>query len=404
VKTTLPAASDAREKSSAGRVIVVIDDDHAIRLSCLQALTRSGHEVSTFEDGSSGLKGVAEIRPDLVLVDLKMAGLSGLEVIERVHQIDPDIVVVVITGYATIGTAVDAMKAGAYDFLPKPFKPDELRIIVARGLERRRLLMESRRAEMEHELMKRRFVTFVSHQLKTPLVAIQQYLDVMARMEESGQEVENRKQWMERCLGRAREMRDIIDDWLTLAKIEGGHLVRRDAEVELKAIVSSILESYEGMAQSEGVTLVIAMPDAEYVATGDHNSFAVLFDNLIVNAIKYNRRGGSVTVRGAKAPGELLISVEDTGIGVSNEDLPFLFDEFFRGRNQDKQKISGTGLGLPICRRIVNEMGGLIEVESNAGQGSVFRVKLPAATRKRNGGNHAADAGAGTSGDGADRR
>jgi signal transduction histidine kinase len=347
--------------------------------------------VAVFEDGASGLKGVAETRPDLVVVDLKMAGLSGLEVIERVHRTDPDIVIIVITGYATIGTAVDAMKAGAYDFLPKPFKPDELRIIVGRGLERRRLLKESERAEVERELMKRRFVTFVSHQLKTPLVAVQQYLDVMARMEDSGQEVGNRRQWLERCLNRTQEMRSIIDDWLTLSKIEGGHLVHQGVDVELKAIVSSILESYEGMAANEGVSLALDMPDEAYVATGDHNSFSVLFDNLIVNAIKYNRRGGTVSVKGTKAPGELVISVADTGLGVAEEDLPFVFDEFFRGKPRGEKKTSGTGLGLPICRRIVSEVGGCIEVESEVGVGSVFRVRLPAVAKKQDGEKNAAD-------------
>jgi two-component system sensor histidine kinase/response regulator len=117
VKTIVPPASPEGVKTRK-MPIVVIDDDHAIRLSCSQALTKTGYDVTTFEDGASGLKGVTEIKPELLVVDLKMAGLSGLEVIERVHQIDPDIVIIVITGYATIGTAVDAMKAGAYDFLP----------------------------------------------------------------------------------------------------------------------------------------------------------------------------------------------------------------------------------------------------------------------------------------------
>jgi two-component system, sensor histidine kinase and response regulator len=117
-----------------------------------------------------------------VVVDLKMPGLSGMDVIRRVREIDPEIVLVVITGYATIGTAVEAMKSGAYDFLPKPFKPDELRLIVSRGLERRQLHRKSRELEVERELMKRRFVSFMTHQLKSPLAAIHQYLDVLKRL------------------------------------------------------------------------------------------------------------------------------------------------------------------------------------------------------------------------------
>lgn len=368
--------------------IVVIDDDHAIRLSCSQALTKIGYAVTTFEDGASGLKGVAEIKPELLVVDLKMAGLSGLEVIERVHQIDPDIVIIVITGYATIGTAVDAMKAGAYDFLPKPFKPDELRIIVGRGLERRRLLLDASRAEMERELMKRRFVTFVSHQLKTPLVAVHQYLEVMARMEESGQPVEQRKQWLQRCLNRTHEMQEIIEDWLTLARIEGGALVGKSDEVELKGVIAEIVDSYAPMAAAEGVTLAVDMTGEHYVARGDHNSFSVLFDNLIVNAIKYNRPGGSVTVTGRWERGELVICVADTGVGVAAEDVPLLFEEFFRGSDPAGRTTSGTGLGLPICRRILSELGGRISVTSTVGTGSVFRVELPAAKTKGNGGSN----------------
>jgi two-component system sensor histidine kinase/response regulator len=361
-----------------GEAVVVIDDDYAIRLACRQTLAKTGYDVTTFEDGSAGLKGVAEIKPALVVVDLKMPGISGLEVIERVHGIDPSIVIVVITGYATIATAVDAMKAGAYDFLPKPFKPDELRMIVGRGIERRNLLLASRRAEMERELMKRRFVTFVSHQLKTPLVAIHQYLDVMKRAESGGHPVEQKAEWLERCLCRTAEMQSIIDDWLTLSKVEGGCFARENVPVELKSVVSVILHSYEEMAAREGVSLALDMPEDEYVVTGDRNCLSVLCDNLITNAIKYNRPGGTVTVTAVKSRDEVTLSVIDTGIGISDEDLPFLFDEFFRGKNRGGAGTSGTGLGLPICERIASELGGCIELESKVGKGSEFRVRLPA--------------------------
>jgi len=386
-----PVRAEDRRQEQTEKRIVVIDDDYAIRLSCSQALTKTGYDVTTFADGASGVRGVMEINPELVVVDLKMAGISGFDVIERVHEFDPNIVIVVITGYATINTAVDAMKAGAYDFLAKPFKPDELRIIVARGLERRRLLLEAKRAEMERVLMKRRFVTFVSHQLKTPLVAVHQYLDVLVRTED--QPAARRSQWLERCLERTREMQAIIDDWLMLAKIEKGSLARETVVVELKSIVSSVVEGCRVAAEKAGVTLCLDMPQAEYRVNGDRTCFSVLFENLVSNAIKYNKPGGNVTVRGVWTRNEVTISVADTGIGVSDDDLPFLFDEFFRGRNRDAAKTSGTGLGLAICKRIVTEMGGSIEVESKAGAGSTFRVRLPADIKAMEGVTHATEAG-----------
>jgi len=123
--------------------ILVVDDEQAIRDSCQQALSRDGNKVEVAEDGSKGLAMLEEGAFDLVILDLKMPGLSGMEVLKRIKQDDPEVVVIVITGYATIESAVEAMKLGAYDFIPKPFTPEGLRMIVKRGLEKRKLWLEN---------------------------------------------------------------------------------------------------------------------------------------------------------------------------------------------------------------------------------------------------------------------
>jgi two-component system sensor histidine kinase/response regulator len=323
------------------------------------------------------LEGIARLRPGLTLVDLRMPGLSGMEVIPRIREIDSEIVIVVITGYATISTAVDAMKAGAYDFLPKPFKPDELRIIVDRGLERRRLKLASRRLELERELLKRSFVSFVSHQLKSPLAAIHQYLDVMRQLGDREDAQEKRRDWLDRCLQRSEEMKALIDDWLTLAVLESDGLLRERVKVDVRDIILRILASHEAMAAENGITLQADLPEDAYLVRGDLNCVGVLFDNLIVNAIKYNKPGGRVTVSATVQDSEIIVSVQDTGLGIPQEYREFLFDEFFRIEEAGR-KVSGTGLGLPICKRVVSEMGGIIEVESQVAVGSTFRVRLPA--------------------------
>lgn len=356
--------------------IVVIDDDYAMRLSCEQILGKSGFEVRSYEDGARGLEGVAELRPSLVVVDLKMPGLSGLEVVPRIREIDPGIVIVVITGYATIGTAVDAMKAGAYDFLPKPFSPDELRLIVRRGLERRRLLEESQQGEVERELMKRRFVTFVSHQLKTPLVAVHQYLEVLQRLGDDGGPDAKRREWIERCLVRTREMRTLIDDWLTLSQLEGGTLSRHRVDLDLRELLGHLVDEHAELAAAEGVQVAL-IPGPPLPVHGDRTCLSVLFENLIANAVKYNRPGGTVRVDGTVDSGEVVVAVADTGMGIPAGDLPYLFDEFYRVRRSAGEAVAGTGLGLPISRRVALEMGGTIEVESTEGTGSTFRVRLP---------------------------
>ena len=358
--------------------VVVIDDDYAMRLSCQQTLAKVGYGVEVFEDGARGLDGVATLKPGLVVVDLKMPGLSGMDVIARLHDIDPSITIIVITGYATIGTAVDAMKAGAYDFLPKPFSPEELRVIVRRGFEWRRLQLESRRGELDRELMRRRFVTFVSHQLKTPLVAVHQYLDVLRRLGDAPEAAARRAEWLDRCLVRTDELQRLIEDWLTLARLEGGALVRQRVRVDLKEALPRMLAGHEPLAATQQVTLTHELPAPAYPVRGDPICLGVLFDNLIANAIKFNRPGGCVRVKGELAPGEVIVTVADTGVGIPPDALPFVFDEFYRARQPAGRRVEGTGLGLPICRRVATEMGGTIDVESAEGVGSTFRVRFPA--------------------------
>jgi signal transduction histidine kinase len=351
---------------------VVIDDDRAMRISCQKILSKAGFRVETCETGSAGLEAIASLKPALAVVDLKMPGISGMEVIARVHEIDPRIIIVVITGYATIDTAVEAMKSGAYDFVPKPFSPDELRLIVNRGLEHRRLILESQRAEMERELLKRRFITFVSHQLQTPLVAIHQYLNVLRHLENP--DPARTQEWLDRCLARTEEIQAIIKDWLTLARLEGGALAGQRVKVDLKQTIAEILKAYEVMASAEGITLEARLPEADCYVTGDQNCLSVLVDNLVVNAIKYNKPGGKVVVSVEVQPDEVILSVSDTGIGIPEKYRQMLFEEFFR--IQDAKKTPGTGLGLAISKRIVSEMGGSISVESEVNVGSTFRVRL----------------------------
>ena len=283
--------------------VVVIDDDYAMRLACSQILSRSGYRVDAFEDGARGLDAVAASKPDLVLVDLKMPGLSGTEVIARLHEIDPTITVVVITGYATISTAVEAMKAGAYDFLPKPFSPEELRLIVQRGFERRRLQIEAHHAEVERELQRRRFVTFVTHQLKTPLVAVHQFLDLMQRLEETPDAAAKRSEWLARCLVRTEELQRLIEEWLTLARLEGGTLGRQRIRVDVRSLVATVLESYRTLAASREVSLAQELPDDACPVHGDPICLPVLLDHLVTHAIQYNRPGGRVGVCARRAPG-----------------------------------------------------------------------------------------------------
>ena len=370
-----PGADPAATLAATGRVFV-IDDDDIMLLSCRRILEKAGYQVETFSSGLDGIRRIEEVRPELLLVDLKMPELDGLQVIERVRSVDPDVVIAVITGYATISTAVDAMKAGAYDFLPKPFTPDELRLIVNRGHERWRLAMESRRLRREKEEAERRFITFVSHQLKSPLVAAKQYLDVLL-FTSKGDMTPKTQEWLTRAQARLDEMLNLIHDWLELARIERGTPCEPGVASDLGEVVTEVVEAAGPQAQAAGVTLGAEIASEVGAVRGDRVSLGTIVSNLVGNAIKYNRVGGRVNVRIARDGERAVLEVSDTGIGIPEESLPDLFREFYRVKSERTRDIPGTGLGLAICKRLVTDLGGAIEAHSRTDEGTTFVVRLP---------------------------
>ena len=367
--------------SAQQNTIFVIDDDAIIRLSCEQILRKSGYTVETFGNGYEGIERLKEVKPPLLVVDIKMPELDGFEVIRRVRAIDPDVVIVVITGYATIETAVDAMKMGAYDFLPKPFTPSELRLIIERGIERWRLAKEAQLLRKQKEEVERKFVTLVSHQLKTPLSAVKQYLDVLLftnREKLPGEAVE----WISRSQARITEMISLIQDWLMLAKVERGALSDRGTSADLAKIAESVLQEYRQLPSANHLTLSSEIaPDIDLVK-GDESSLNMLIGNLVSNAVKYNRPGGSVHIRAGREGDCIKLEVKDTGIGIPESARAHLFEEFYRVKTRETQDIQGTGLGLVICKRIVDELGGTIEVDSKEGEYTLFTVRLPVSKAK----------------------
>ena len=356
--------------------VFVIDDDDVMLLSCRRILEKDGYAVETFESGAAGLARLAEATPQLLLVDLKMPELDGLQVIARVRDIDVNIVIAVITGYATIATAVDAMKAGAYDFLPKPFTPDELRLVVRRGCERWRLGEEARQARLAKEAAERRIITFVSHQLKSPLAAAKQYMDVLLHTS-ADTLPPTAAEWLSRSQTRLQEAVELIDDWLTLAHAERGTLAHKDARGDLSAVVAHVVDACRPQAERANVTVTAEIPADLPPLLADGMSLATVVSNLLTNGIKYNRAGGAVTLRATAEHSDVRLDVQDTGPGIPAESLPRIFDEFYRA--PESKHIAGTGLGLAICRRVLDDLGGTISVASTPGAGSTFTIRVPRA-------------------------
>ena len=355
--------------------ILIIDDEEIVRDSCVQILAKRNYQVSTAQNGEEGLEMLAEFKPDLALVDLKMPGISGYEVLDRIHDYDPTIVTVVITGYATVDSAVEAMKKGTFDFLPKPFKPDELRLIVQRSLERRKLILETIALRKEKEMLREQFAAIVSHELKSPLSAVQQSMyGLLSDLEEvlSKEQVEK----IERLQGRIADLIKLVNTWLRAISVDISTIRENFEPASIPEIVAKALENVKPHAIRKDITIETALEEPFKTIKGNEVTLVEALVNIIGNAVKYTQMGGKISVTARQEKDQISIAVQDNGVGISSEDLPHIFDDFYVGTEKPEGE-RRSGVGLAITKRIIEAHDGFITVESELGKGSTFVIHLP---------------------------
>jgi signal transduction histidine kinase len=363
--------------------VLVIDDEDTARVSCGRVLNRENIHASLASSGREGLDILMREPHDLVLVDLQMPEMDGIEVARRIRSYDPSIVTILITGHATVEGAVAVIKEGAYDYLAKPFTPDELIIVVRRGLEKRRLDKESRALREEKQAMERNFVTLVTHQLRSPLAAISQYIEVLLG-DIAGELKGMQREMMERIRVRLDGLLDLINDWLDLSRIEAGEIEHRLGPVSLVSCVDVALAGLELAARGRRIEIVKSIPDDLPPVLADPDTFREVLSNLISNAIKYNRPRGRVLIRASELDDRVVVDIEDTGFGMDEKEIPFLFEQFYRSKAKEILEQPGTGLGLAIAQKIIRAYGGKIEVRSQLGKGSTFSVYIDKARDIKN--------------------
>ncbi len=355
--------------------ILIIDDEQIILESCTQILSGGNYQIATAPNGMIGLEMLEEYQPDLIFVDLKMPGLSGFEVLHKVYEFDPTIVTVVITGFATVGSAVEAMKEGAFDFLPKPFTPDELRVITRRGLEKRNLVLETIALRREREMMRDHFAAIVSHELKSPLGAVQQNLIALAE-DLADKLSEDQQRRLERSQARIGDLMKLIHTWLRVISSDLDEIRENFQPLTVPTLIEKAVESVETHATRKAIEIHTQVQEPISLVYGDEGTLVESLINIIGNAVKYSRLDSQINVKAEQVQNEILISVTDTGVGIAEEDLPRIFDDFYTGQSAPKDA-RGSGLGLALTRRIVEVHKGKISVESELGVGSTFVVHLP---------------------------
>jgi two-component system, OmpR family, phosphate regulon sensor histidine kinase PhoR len=483
--------------------ILVIDDEYGMREGVRRILEQSGHRIITAECGREGIeKGTAQ-EFDLYLIDLKMPDIEGTSVLRRIKEKYPEALCIIMTAYASIETAVETTQIGAWQYIAKPFTPEELERQVERALTQRWYVLEARALREERtnrllelateqsrlrtiitsiddgilvinqegqlvlfnpkflslldireqvaigqhvldllpsalreqiieilsmktkakaikqevvihppaklvimanttpvtddagrllgvvsvlrdisdlkqiELLKNQFVNMVAHELKSPLVAIKGYLDIIGA-KTLGDNYDAYDRYISRSNERASALLDLINDLLNISRMETGAVRREIEPIEAVDILRNTMEFYQNEMEKRGLAFIDRLPDSLRI-DADKGEIQRVFNNLISNAIKYNRPDGSVTITGKTDGHFVRIGVRDTGIGMTVEEKERLFEEFFRAKNALTRQITGTGLGLTIVKRIVESYAGKIEVETEYEKGSEFVVSLPVA-------------------------
>jgi signal transduction histidine kinase len=285
-----------------------------------------------------------------------------------------DVLTIMITAYASIETAVTATKRGAYDFLAKPFTPDELRSTIRKTAAHLILAKQARRLTEEKRRVRFEFIRVLGHELKAPLNAIAGYLELI-KTRQQGNDLPAYDPMIDRSLARIGGMRKLIHDLLDLTQIESGQKNRRLLRVDLRAIAQASLDGAQAEAGARSITLRLHA-DQAVPMTADAREIQMLIDNLLSNAVKYNRDGGTVDVALAAHDSQVTISVADTGIGMTPEEMTHMFGEFVRIKNEKTAHIEGSGLGLSIVKKLVQLYDGRVDVDSRPDAGTTFTVVL----------------------------
>jgi signal transduction histidine kinase len=393
----------------AGEKILIVDDMEE-NVELLRGwLSSNGYDVSVAWDGESGLEKALRDDPDLLLVDLLLPKLTGIEVLMELRERRPEMMVVLTTAYGSEQVAVDALRRGVNDYLinKRPFDQREVLEVVQRALKEGELRRENARlareleaaneqlrqhaaqlqqtvAELEEanarmrslERAKASFLTMISHELRTPLSVARGYIDLVADGG-AGEIPELARHYLSVAAQNAEYLGALIDDLLAMSQLSAGEYSLQREEVSLASLIREVVLAHQHQAENLSVCLRADLPRGEQKVIADPLRMMQVLNNLVENALKFTPRGGEVTVRLANTNGEMRVTVADTGRGIPLDQLKLVFDEFYQGDKPVNEIRPGVGLGLTICRSLVDLHGGRIWAESKADGGTRVHFTVP---------------------------
>ena len=410
--------------------LLVVDDEESVAVTMGAILEMDGYSVSVTMSGADALRQIREMPFDLVLTDLRLDDIDGLTILSEICRIHPDTVTIILTGYASMESAIKALREGAYDYLVKPCDVDELRAVVARGIERRQLglQLKERLGELEtanrtirelnqdlelridaataqlqvrmQELataleqlqeidrLKSRFLSMASHELKTPLTSISGLAQVLLRRMRRRLEMgrPNDEEWQEEQDGHVGRLEllnsqtarlgRLVDELLDVSRIESGKLEFRLQPVDMAQLLGEVAERMQ-LSTTQHTISVDLKGAAENPVDADRDHLEQVLDNLVSNAIKFSPEGGTIMLRVREQGDTVVVSIKDPGVGIPGDQLDAVFGLFYQAEDPVSRRTGGMGLGLYISKEIISRHGGQIWAESEPGAGSTFNFSLP---------------------------
>ncbi len=360
--------------------ILAVDDSAAIRGYLRTTIAPHCASVDVASSGQEGLKMCTSGEGyDLVLLDLILPDMNGIEVLERIRQQDDETTVVILTGVGGVKSAITAVRGGADAYVEKQdiAAGSDLTAffyVLEQALDHRAGLV----AQRQLQEVKADFYSMVTHDLRGPASNILTATQIL--LEGADETLTPEQTDLFDIIQRSADrMIELINDYLDFAKIDAGYLRLNLDDVELRKVVKASTSLVRLQAQSRNQTLTLDLPPDPVHARADAEWLLQVLDNLLSNAVKYTPEGGRITVRLRVEDGQAVFRVSDTGMGIPPAQLPALFTKYHRVPGEATLGIHGTGLGLLIVKEIVEAHGGTVHAESEGvqGEGATFIVSLP---------------------------
>jgi len=362
-------------------ILIVDDVDRNIQLLA-EILISNGYNISPANSGEEALDALKiKPYPDLILLDIMMPGLSGIDVC-KIIKADPEkreIPVIFLTAKAETESIVEGFKSGASDYLTKPFKAEELLARVRVQLEnihlRREVLAVNKSLEA-NVAAREQLLSIIAHDLKSPLGSL---LGLSQLYAEGGKfsDLESLSEFAKVANNSIKNILDLLSNLLSWARLQSGHMKLNPVRIDFIQLLGNIINLLKTTAEQKEISINVMSSNPVFVQA-DMNMIETVFRNLISNAIKFTNTGGKVEINFLSKGDEVEISVRDNGVGMSPQIIGDLFKVDVRHQSQGTRKEKGTGLGLVLCKDMVEKNNGTIRAESTQGSGSVFYVTLKA--------------------------